>query len=515
MKRKGFTLIELLAVIVILAIIAVIATPIIVGIIEDSRKAAFERSVEGIIHATDIDFGTQEVLSSDPYTISNGVLNKTLKTPIKNIDGFNGKIVYDEKGNSTYAIYNDKWCMTKVNGVITTTDYVEGECIIVIPTEESCFMIEDIEGGVTITQYVCSDKDVVIPSTIGGKNVLSITGYQEYDGEGELTFYGAFSWKDLQSVKFPNTLESIGDRAFYGNSISGELDLSNTKVKSIGNRVFVGYRNDYKITSVKFPSTLESIGAYAFEHNVISGELDLSNTKVKSIGDYAFNGNRVCGYDDNENEICTGGIASVKFPNTLESIGDHAFEENKITGELDLSNTKVKSIGKYAFIGYSDGSMNQIASVKFPNTLESIGDYAFEENKITGELDLSNTNIVSIGGFSYNQITSIKLPDSVTSIGTSAFTNNALTGELDLSYLINLTSVDGFSDNEITAVKFPNSLNNILSWAFMNNPIQEISMNFEEIEIGWGAFCGHQISEDSQVYISINNINKYALSCDN
>ena len=37
MKSKGFTLIELLAVIVILAIIALIATPIVLGIIEESR----------------------------------------------------------------------------------------------------------------------------------------------------------------------------------------------------------------------------------------------------------------------------------------------------------------------------------------------------------------------------------------------------------------------------------------------------------------------------------------------
>ena len=44
--RKGFTLIELLAVIVILAIIALIATPIILGIINDARKEANERSVE-------------------------------------------------------------------------------------------------------------------------------------------------------------------------------------------------------------------------------------------------------------------------------------------------------------------------------------------------------------------------------------------------------------------------------------------------------------------------------------
>ena len=44
--KKGFTLIELLAVIVILAIITLIATPIILGIINDAREKANERSVE-------------------------------------------------------------------------------------------------------------------------------------------------------------------------------------------------------------------------------------------------------------------------------------------------------------------------------------------------------------------------------------------------------------------------------------------------------------------------------------
>ena len=45
-NNKGFTLIELLAVIVILAIIALIATPIILGIINDSRKSAARESAK-------------------------------------------------------------------------------------------------------------------------------------------------------------------------------------------------------------------------------------------------------------------------------------------------------------------------------------------------------------------------------------------------------------------------------------------------------------------------------------
>ena len=43
---RGFTLIELLAVIVILAIIALIATPIVLNIINDSKKESMQRSID-------------------------------------------------------------------------------------------------------------------------------------------------------------------------------------------------------------------------------------------------------------------------------------------------------------------------------------------------------------------------------------------------------------------------------------------------------------------------------------
>ena len=53
MKKKGFTLVELLAVIVILAIIALIATPIILGVIETSKKGASENSALGYLDAVE------------------------------------------------------------------------------------------------------------------------------------------------------------------------------------------------------------------------------------------------------------------------------------------------------------------------------------------------------------------------------------------------------------------------------------------------------------------------------
>lgn len=51
MNKKGFTLIELLAVIVILAIIALIATPLILGVIDDAKQGAARSSAYGYAKA--------------------------------------------------------------------------------------------------------------------------------------------------------------------------------------------------------------------------------------------------------------------------------------------------------------------------------------------------------------------------------------------------------------------------------------------------------------------------------
>ncbi len=58
MNKKGFTLIELLAVIVILAVIALIASPIVLGIINNSRKSSQARSVESFATAVQQAYAT-------------------------------------------------------------------------------------------------------------------------------------------------------------------------------------------------------------------------------------------------------------------------------------------------------------------------------------------------------------------------------------------------------------------------------------------------------------------------
>lgn len=110
MRNKGFTLIELLAVIVILAIIALIATPIILGIINDARESAKTRSAELV--ATGVEYAIttymyrnngsapddasdlEEFFSVDHYTLDDGEIK-------------------DEKGNT--------FCTLTISGDATVT----------------------------------------------------------------------------------------------------------------------------------------------------------------------------------------------------------------------------------------------------------------------------------------------------------------------------------------------------------------------------------------------------------
>ena len=92
-KKKAFTLIELLAIIVILSIIAVITVPIILEIVENSKKGAIKDSAYGYLDAINKNY--LEKLSDDVthqfpsgiYDVSGGILIKGAETLDINVSG--------------------------------------------------------------------------------------------------------------------------------------------------------------------------------------------------------------------------------------------------------------------------------------------------------------------------------------------------------------------------------------------------------------------------------------------
>lgn len=110
MKKCGFTLIELLAVIVILAIIALIATPIIMDVVENSKKAALKDSAYGLEAAAGIYYvnHAEEINNPIVFDILNGKQigehQLEYKGSIKE-----GKLILNTNGTTTLCITDGKY----------------------------------------------------------------------------------------------------------------------------------------------------------------------------------------------------------------------------------------------------------------------------------------------------------------------------------------------------------------------------------------------------------------------
>ena len=178
-------------------------------------------------------------------------------------------------------------------------------------SQVSGFEIEEFNDGVVIIglgDKEISDGKLTIPKEIDGKKVIEIAD-------------GAFQDKGIKTLVFESTdtLDKIGDNAFQGNSISGDVELH---VRTIGDNAFA--QND--ISSLSLHGTKE-VGADAFRDNKITS-IDFSNSKDVILKDRAFINNRIKGDIDLKN---------------VGEINDEAFSTNFIKEAILGDNTTLGS----------------------------------------------------------------------------------------------------------------------------------------------------------------------------
>lgn len=119
----------------------------------------------------------------------------------------------------------------------------------------------------------------------------------------------------------------------------------------------------------------------------------------------------------------TGTDNNLVIPDTLggypvTEIGSNALREKGLIG-VTLPNTLV-TIGDYAFI------FDQINTLDIPDSVTSIGKSAFFENVIVTLTLGDSLETIGASAFKSNQICTLTLPTSLTSIGGEAFLNNGL-----------------------------------------------------------------------------------------
>ncbi|MGN1457316.1 MAG: leucine-rich repeat protein, partial [Acutalibacteraceae bacterium] len=178
-------------------------------------------------------------------------------------------------------------------GLNTTVSAAEGDAGV---TADGFKYTESYDGTLTITGYNGSDKDIVIPSVINGKNV-TIIGEEAFSGMTELT-----------SVTFPDSVENICGAVFR--SCTGlKRVVAGKGLKQISMNAFYGCT---QLEDVITGRGLEGIYPSAFENCVSLKNMVIPDT-VTSIYYAAFRN-------------CTK-LESVAIPKTVKYIGDDVFKD--------------------------------------------------------------------------------------------------------------------------------------------------------------------------------------------
>jgi len=155
-KNKGFTLIELLAVIVILAVIALIATPLIMGVINNARKNSARNNIYGYVKAVELALASntsEEVSDLDGmYTIDGKTIKLGTTTISVNYKGntvsgelrvYNNAVDYGTFKSGSYDVTYHDGTAYIAGEANTTTAYADGTVVYFNPdTGTKCTQAE-------------------------------------------------------------------------------------------------------------------------------------------------------------------------------------------------------------------------------------------------------------------------------------------------------------------------------------------------------------------------------------
>ena len=208
---------------------------------------------------------------------------------------------------------------------------------------------------------------------------------------------------------------------------------------------------------------------------------------------------------------------NIKIPNTVTSIGSYAFNNTAISGPLYIPNS-VTEIGEGAF----ENCMN-LYSLSLQSNLKRIGNRAFYACRFSGSLTIPNS-VTEIGERAFQNCTgfngTLTLSNKLETIGESAFNGcSGFTGSLTLPNSVTTIGDAAFrACGSFTNLELSNTLSVIPNQAFMHcrSLSGELVIPASVTEIGNNAFsdCQNLNAVTGQVTLpkSLKKIGYYVFS---
>ncbi len=312
---------------------------------------------------------------------------------------------------------------------------VSGSGIATVATSASAITSESLKSTTEISKFEVEEGNTLYKTTEDGVVLTSADGteliryasrnhesgnYPLPEGLTSILSYGCESATDTVGFLVPPTVRSIGDYGFQNSNLQ---------------RVIFNEKNE--------DSQLTTVGAYAFANNT-NLEISLPHS-VTSIGEYCF------AYCANLRETV--------------SLTDE-YSKEPVTAGI-LSRTSITTVPAYCFY-----QCPNLHNVELPETVTSIGDYAFSGCTNMNTVTFSGTSLESLGTGAFegnNNLHTIDIPEGVTTISADTFSGCTNLNEIHLPETLTTIEDNAFSDcNNIHEMNIPASVEYIAPSAFNN-----------------------------------------------
>lgn len=288
----------------------------------------------------------------------------------------------------------------KCNGCTEIKDkvahsYTNGVCI--------CGKTENSEGeetpiGSLLSYSLSEDGSYAICNGFSeGKDSSDIIIDSEFEGKPvkEIAARAFYAESNLKSVVIPDSVDKIGEYAFYNSSVK-DINLPNN-LKKIEKAIFT----KSKLTKVVIPDSVTEVGEQAFWACKDLTSVKISNN-VTNIGTYAF-------YECEK-------LSVADIPESVRTIGNYVFSRTAIERATISSN--VTTIGKGVFY-----QSYNLKSVEINS--KTVGETMFKECYALENVTIgSNTTEIGASAFySCKALYEMTLSQNITKVGSYAFQN--------------------------------------------------------------------------------------------